>query len=142
MDCRETHGSRENTQHLWKRMLWLTAVYSHIWLIQVFFQHAFIVNADMFSVPGSVLSAGITQGVGCFQEPSFPGPKATQNMGGQCKQRLGNFGSMRIKSWKTGLSISQEKSDGAGSNRTQQSLQEHLPPLLQSQQSLLKIRHP
>lgn len=93
MDWRESRGSRENTQHLWKRTLWLAAVYAHIWLIQVFLQHALIVNTDLFfSVPCSVLSAGITQRVGCFQEPSFPGPKATQNLGGQCKQRLGNLG--------------------------------------------------
>lgn len=143
MDWRESRGSRENTQHLWKRTLWLAAVYAHIWLIQVFLQHALIVNIDLFfSVPCSVLSAGITQRVGCFQEPSFPGPKATQNLGGQCKQRLGNLGAWGFKSCKTGSSISQEKPDRVGSSRTQQTLQEHLPALLQSQQSLLNIRHP
>lgn len=97
-------------------------------------------NTDLFSsVPCPVLSAGISQRVGCwhstFQEHSFPGPKAIQNLG---MQKLRNTG---IKNWKTGSCISQEQTDGAGSNRTQQPLQEHLPALLQSQQSLLNIRH-
>lgn len=79
---------------LMKENALLAAVYTHIWLIQVFFQHALIANTDLLSsVPCPVLSAGISQRVGCwhstFQEYSFLGPKATQNLG---MQRLRNLG--------------------------------------------------
>lgn len=43
---------------------------------------------------------------------------------------------------RTSSSIPQEQTDGAGSDGTQQTVQEHPPGLLQSQQSLLDIRHP
>lgn len=93
-----------------------------------------------------MLSAGITQSVDCwhgtFQEPSFPGPKATQNLGRPMQRKAWKLGSMGVKSWKTGSSIPQEQTDGAGSDGTQQTLQEHPQALLQSQRSLRNIRHP
>lgn len=99
-----------NTQHSWKRMLWLAPVYVHIWLIQVFFQHALIMDTDLFSssavsrnYPRSGLLAWHLSGT------FLPGPKATQNLGRPVQAKAWKLGSMGIKNWKTGSSFSQEQ---------------------------------
>lgn len=67
-----------------------------------------------------------------------PLPKA---WGGWCKQRLGHLGT-----WDLGQEDELIHPPGAknmvGSDGTHQTSQEHPPSLLQSQQSLLDIRHP
>lgn len=137
-----------------KRMLWLAVIYAHTGLIQIFFRHALIKYEDSFSsVPCPVLSAGSIQRAGCrhgtFLAPSFlghmhPTATSTQNL------LPGEAGASKgWETWEHGIwgrrtrsSIPPEQTDGAVSDGTQQTLQEHPPGLLQSQQSLLNIRHP
>lgn len=138
-DRRETQGSREDTQHSWKRMLWLAAVYVHIWLTQVFFQHALIVNIDLFSF--SPVSRNYPR-TGLLEQ-HLPGALLPWT---QSYSKPGEASASKgLETWDQELEywlIHLPRANRPGSNRTQQTLQEHLPAVLQSQQSLLNIRHP
>ena len=102
-------------------------------------------------MPCPVLSAGSIRRAGCqhstFPAPSFPW---THTPNGYHYPKPGEAGASKgwetwehgIKGRRTSSSIPQEQTDAAGSDGTQQTLQEHPPGLLQSQQSLLDIRHP
>lgn len=143
MDWRETHGSRENTQHSWKRMLWLSCclcphlVNTGIFPACINSERRFaLLCASSTAVSWNYPKSGLFPGI------LLPWTQSYSKPGRPAPAKAWKPGSMGIESWKAGSSISQEKTDRAGSNRTQQILQEHLPALLQSQQSLLNIRHP
>lgn len=72
------------------------------------------INSECRFVFFCALSAGTAQRVGCFQEPSFPGPKATQNLGGQCKERLGNLGTWGSRAARLAHPSPRKKHTGLG----------------------------